>query len=128
MPQAKLTASSPVLLVKDVLKAADYYRDKLGFTDVRIYNEPPDFAIVERDGFSVMLAQVEHHVTVTPNWKIQRSTWNIYFRVDDIDAIYEEFQNSGAIIDYTLHTKPYGMREFGVQDLDGHDIAIGQVI
>ena len=49
-----------------------------------------------------------------------------YFWVDDAEAIYAEFQNSGAIIDYTLYNA-LGHQEFGVQDLDDHDIAFGQI-
>jgi uncharacterized glyoxalase superfamily protein PhnB len=29
----------------------------------------------------------------------------------------------GAPIDYTIYDTPWGFREFGVQDPDGHDIA-----
>jgi hypothetical protein len=54
--------------------------------------------------------------------------WNAYFWVDDADAIYEEFKSRGAIIDYEIGNKPYNVREFGIQDLDGHDIAFGQIL
>ena len=43
-----------------------------------------------------------------------------------VDALYADLQQRGAKIDYELHDKPYGCREFGIQDLDGHDIAFGQ--
>jgi len=29
-------------------------------------------------------------------------------------------------IDDSLYETPYGVKEFGVQDLDGHDIAFGE--
>lgn len=124
----KITASAPVLLVKDVVKAAAYYRDKLGFTDAKLYGEPPNFAMVRRDGFTVMLAQLGEGLTSVPHWKVVDKMWNIYFWVDDVETIYAELQNSGAIIDYTLYSTPWGVREFGVQDLDDHDIAFGQII
>jgi uncharacterized glyoxalase superfamily protein PhnB len=54
--------------------------------------------------------------------------WNAYFWVDDVDALYQEFVAAGAKIDYGLGNKPYGIREFGIQDLDGHDIGFGQPI
>lgn len=128
MPTAKITASAPVLLVKDVVKSAAYFRDKLGFGEHELYGEPPDFAMVSRDKFTVMLAQADASKTLVPHWKIVEKMWNIYFWVDDVEAIYAEFQASGAIIDYTLYLTPYGVREFGVQDLDDHDIAFGQIV
>jgi len=128
MFKAKITASAPVLLVKDVIKASAYYQEKLGFNEPEIYGEPPNFGMVSRDGFTVMLAQVDSAHTIIPHWQIVGKMWNVYFWVDDVEAIYAEFQNSGAIIDYTLYVTPWGVKEFGVQDLDDHDIAFGQVL
>lgn len=125
---AKLTASAPVLLVKDLFKAAAYWRDKLGFTDQSIHGNPPNFAMVKRDGFTVMLALVDSAHSIVPNWQIVRQTWNIYFWVDDAAALYAEFQTSGAIIDYTLYDTPWGTKEFGIRDLEDHDLAFGQIL
>lgn len=123
-----ITSSAPVLLVRDVVAAADYYRDRLGFTYERLWGDPPTFVILHRDDCAVMLRQVDNPSQVIPNWTVVSNLWDIYFWVDDVEAIYEEMQGRGAVIDYTLCTQPYGCREFGVQDLDGHDIAFGQVI
>ena len=122
----KIIGSAGVLLVKDVVAAADYYRDKLGFHYDRLWGEPPDFAMLFRDSYCVMLSQVDDPSKIVPHWKVVNQMWNLYFWVDDVDAIYAEMQASGAIIDYSLGMKPYGVKEFGVQDLDGHDIAFGQ--
>ncbi len=128
MKLAKITASAPILLVKDVIASADYFRDKLGFTDQQLYGEPTNFAMVSRDNFTVMLAQADDASALVPHWKIVEKMWNIYFWVDDVEAIYAEFQQRGAIIDYSLYTTSYSVREFGVQDLDDHDIAFGQIM
>ena len=128
MSKAKITASAPILLVKDIMKSAAYFRDKLGFTEQELYGEPTDFGMVSRNDFTVMLAQIGAGQTIVPYWKIVEKMWNIYFWVDDVEAIYAEYQSNGAIIDYTLYTTPWGTREFGVQDLDDHDIAFGQII
>ena len=124
----KLTSSATVLLVKDVVKAANYYRDQLGFSYDRFWGDPSNFAILNRDGCHVMLSQVDDPAKVVPHWKNVKSMWNLYLWVDDVDAIYAEMQASGAIIDYSLGMKDYDVKEFGVQDLDGHDIAFGQVM
>ena len=124
----KITSSAPVLLVKDLLKSAAYWRDKLGFTDQKVFGHPPNFAMVKRDDFTVMLAQVEADKPFIPNWQIVEKMWDVYFWVDDVDTIYAEFQASGAIIDYSLYVAPHGVKEFGIQDLDDHDIAFGQVV
>ena len=124
----KLIGSAPVLLVADVVKAANYYRDQLGFGYERFWNEPPDFCMVERDGFTVMLAQAPAGARLMPHWKVADQMWNAYFWCDDVESLHAEFVRRGAQIDYGLGIKPYGIKEFGIQDLDGHDIAFGQRI
>jgi uncharacterized glyoxalase superfamily protein PhnB len=63
---------------------------------------------------------------IVPNWRVADGVWNAYIRVEDVDAVYAEFQERGATIDYPIADTPYGFREFGVQDPDGHDIAVGE--
>ncbi len=121
----KITGVAPVLLVRDVVRSAEYFKDKLGF-DYELYGEPPHFCIAQRDGIRIMLAKADAREKLIPHWKIVEKMWNAYFWVDDADALYEEFQKSGAIIDYTIYDTPWGTREFGIQDLDEHDIGFGQ--
>jgi len=128
MSRASIIESAPVLLVSDVVGSANWHRDKLGFNYDQFYGDPPDFCILHRDGFSIMLSQVKDKSEIKPNWKIVEKMWNIYFWVDDVEAIYEEFQKSGATIDYTLYHTPYGVKEFGINDPDGYDVAFGQVV
>ncbi len=122
----KITGCAPVLLVRNVAKAAAYYRDQLGFDFQKLFGDPPYFAMVRRDGFTVMLAQTDQ--PVIPNWQVVEKMWDIYCWVDDVDAVYAELQSRGAIIDYSLYLAPHGVREFGVRDIDDHDIAFGQVV
>ncbi len=125
---AKLTASAPVLLVKDVVKAANHYRDAMGFKYERFWGEPPEFVILNRDGMYVMLKQAGDPKHVIPHWTVSDKLWNIYFWVNDVEALHAEFVRRGAKIDYELCNQPYDCREFGTQDLDGHDIGFGQPI
>ena len=122
---AKVTAVAPVLLVRDVVASAEYFRDCVGF-EFELHNEPADFAICWRDQARLMLAQCDE--PTPPHWKVVDKTWNVYFWEDNADEIYEELIAKGAKIDYSIHNKPYGVREFGIQDLDDHDIAFGQVL
>ena len=126
--ESKLIGSAPVLLVADVVKAANYYRDQLGFAYDRFWGEPPDFCMVKPDGFIVILAQAPAGARLVPHWKISSNTWNAYFWCDDVEALHAEFVKRGAKIDYGLGIKPYGIKEFGIQALDDHDIAFGQRI
>ncbi len=126
MPKSKIIGSAPILLVKDVIASAKYYRDKVGFNYDFFWGEPLEFCILYRDGFHLMLKQVEDEKFIVPHHKAAKGMWNIYFWVDDVDKLHEELKSLGAKIDYELCDQPYGCREFGIQDLDGYDIAFGQ--
>jgi uncharacterized glyoxalase superfamily protein PhnB len=123
---AKLIAHAPVLFVRDIHAAAAYFRDALGFTFGQIWGDPPSFTIPRRDGRHVMLKQIEDVSRIIPNHTVSPGLWDAYFWVDDVQALYDELVGRGAKIDYELCDQPYGCREFGVQDLDGHDIGFGQ--
>ncbi len=126
MAKGKIVGHAPILLVKDVVKSAEYWRDKVGFSYSRFWGEPPAFCMPQRDGHVIMLSQAPKDHVIVPHWKIVDKMWNAYFWVDDVDAIHAELVERGAAIDYGLCIQPYDVKEFGIQDLDGHDIAFGQ--
>jgi uncharacterized glyoxalase superfamily protein PhnB len=76
----------------------------------------------------VMIKQIDDHKQIVPRWTVSSGLWDMYFWVDDVERLYREFVERGARIDYGLCDQPYGCREFGTQDLDGHDIGFGQDI
>jgi uncharacterized glyoxalase superfamily protein PhnB len=125
---AQLTAQACPLLSRDVPAAIDYWTERVGFEIVGTWGEPPDFGILRRDGRHIMIASAPPEHDIVPYWKIRTHLWNAYFWVDDAAALFEELKERGARIDYDLCTQPYGVLEFGIQDLDGHDVGFGQVL
>ncbi|MEZ5863150.1 MAG: hypothetical protein R3D25_03420 [Geminicoccaceae bacterium] len=128
MTKATLIGHAPILLVRNVVAAAEYWRDRVGFTIPRYWGEPPGFCIPQRDGLSLMLSQAPADHLIVPNWRVVDKMWDVYFWVDDVEAMHAELTARGAMIDYGLGIKDYGVKEFGIQDLDDHDIAFGQVL
>jgi uncharacterized glyoxalase superfamily protein PhnB len=121
-----LLSNAAILLVKDVAAAADHYRDAMGFSYDRFWGNPPNFVILRRDGCALMLRQADEPKHVVPHWTVADKVSNVYFWVEDVDALYKEFIERGASIDYELYDAPHGCREFGIQDLDGYDISFGE--
>ena len=128
MADSKLISSAAILLVRDVVSSANYYRDKVGFRYDRFWGEPPGFCILRRDACHLMLRQVDDPKFIVPHYQAVEKMWNVYFWVRDADGLFEELRRLGAIIDYELCDQPYGCRESGIQDLDGYDIGFGQVV
>jgi len=121
----RIEQAAPVLLVSDMERTVAWFGDALGW-ECQLHGEPANFGIASRDGARIMFALCGTPQAIVPNWRIVDSIWNVYIRVDDVDAAYAEILERGTAIDYTLCDQPWGMREFGVQDPDGHDIAFGQ--
>ncbi len=121
MPQ--LPSSNPrqfvqgaaVLHVSDVAATAAFYRDVLGFTwdfgDER-------YAVVWRDNSAIHFVRDD----VSPVG-VHLFQW-----VKDVDAYYREIVDRGAEIAKEPADQPYGIREFGLRDINGVGIVFGQDI
>jgi predicted enzyme related to lactoylglutathione lyase len=119
---------APYFLVPDVVSAAHFYRDILGFAFDRFWGEPPSFCMVKRGGVVVMLAQVDDRNLVRPNNLAEREggAWDAYLWVPNADALHAEFLAKGAIIARGLCDQPYGCRDFDVLDCNGYRLCFGQ--
>ena len=58
-----------------------------------------------RDNHVVMLSQADDPKRIVLHYNVVENMWNIYFWVDNVEAIYDEFKRSGAKIDYELGVK-----------------------
>ncbi|HQY19431.1 MAG TPA: VOC family protein [Ignavibacteria bacterium] len=126
MDKAKLTGTSSILLVSDIDKSAEWYREKLGFDFQNFYGDPHEFCVMNRDNIYLMISQSHKTEDIKPNWKSKDKTSNVYFWVNDAEKIYREFIVRGAKIDYSLYVTDYNIKEFGVSDPDGYDISFGE--
>ena len=119
---------APFFLVDDVVATANYYRDKLGFTYERFWNEPPSFCMVRRRGVTIMLCKLERTGVMRPNHGVdpEGSAWDAYIWVDDADALHAELRSRGVTIAREICDQPYGCRDFDVEDCNGYRLCFGQ--
>jgi uncharacterized glyoxalase superfamily protein PhnB len=119
---------APYFLVPDVVAAAHYYRDTLGFSFERFWGEPPSFCMVRRGGIVIMLSEIEDASLVRPNNSANREggAWDAYIWVGDADALHAEFVSKGATIARALCNQEYGCRDFDILDLNGYRLCFGQ--
>ena len=97
----------PILNVKDLAASIDYYVNKLGF---KINWEWESFSSVSRGKVSIFLCQGAQG---------QQGMWMSIF-MKDVDTLYEEYKQSGAIIIEPPMNFPWEHREMLIGDLDGH--------
>ena len=131
MAEKKRWSVAPYFVVDDVVAAANFYRDTLGFTYDQIWGEPPAFTIVGRAGAYIMLRSVGSPEFVRPNqcpphpddW-----VWDAYVWVDDVDALFAEFTGKGVTVVRDICDQEYGCRDFDIRDPNGYRICFGQVL
>ncbi len=111
----RFESAVPILNVKSVPTALDYYVERLGFAKEWDWGNPPTFACVRRDEVRIFLCQGAQG---------KSGTWISIF-VEDVDALFADYQRRGAIIRQTPTNFPWGVREMNVQDLDGHRLRFG---
>lgn len=122
----RLVRSTPYFPVPDVAAATRYYETKLGFRCEYSAGDPPMFAIVSRDGLGIMLRLVEGNAAIVPNER-QGGTWDVFFWVDDVQALFDELSSNGAGIVYgPIVQTSYGMKEFAARDANGYVLGFGQ--
>ena len=130
MPQtAAQTATRPTisetaaqLFVADIKASCDFFVEKLGFSIVFVYGEPPFYAQVKRDRGLINLRCVDRPV-IDPELRDRESLLSSDMGLDtaeEIKQLYLEFQAKGVTFDQTLRKEPWGARTFIVKDPDGN--------
>lgn len=117
-PPVECERLHPGLPVPDVLAAAEFYTQKLGFTLGFVWGEPAAMAGVNLGEVQVFL---EHG---TPG----SATSSVYFVVDDADALYAFHQANGVEIVAEPDDRDYGLRDYTARDPYGYLLSFGHPI
>ena len=120
---------TPNLLVRDVKKSTEFYRDVLGFTmgETVPDKEPFVFVWMKHGEVSVFLNDIkaaEHDYPPAATMP-QGGTAALFFIITDVDAYHATVAPKANVI-MPLKTQFYGMREFAVTDPDGHIITFAE--
>jgi len=114
---AEIVCLVPQFLVDDLPQAVTYYRDRLGFETDFIYES--FYASVSRDGFSIHLKCAPKILADRAHRK-RNEHLDAFVGVRGIEALYDEFISKGANIIRSLDDRPWGCKDFYVEDLDGY--------
>lgn len=116
---------APVLLVPDVGATLDYYRDVLGFEEVRPWELAPDeYGYATRGRWTFHFSRAER---ATPNSAlVPPDLFDVYLWLDDVNALHEELVGRGADILLPPKEQPWQMLEIRVRDLNGYVLGFGQ--
>ena len=114
---------APVLVYEDIPAAHDFLVEVFGFASRGVERDGQGNAVhaeVRAGDFAIWLHRVapEHHMLAART--MPGASGGLYVHVDDVDAHYELVRTHEVEIVSELRDQPYGAREYGVKDLEGH--------
>lgn len=112
---SKLARATPQFGVVNVEEAQRYYRDVLGFRIDWTWGEN-DYGSVSRDDTTIFLANSGAPV----------ARMMLFVNSSEVDALCAEWKARGATIVSEPEDKPWGVREFTVEDNNGHRMRIAE--
>lgn len=114
----KYLCTTPILVVNNPEKARQFYVDKLGFDVSFEWGEPLTY-------LGIMKNDVEIHLNASTNSPLDAGKGSISIITDEVDELYENFKRNGVETTIEPADRDYGLRTFGIKDLDGNIISFG---
>src|ERR1700691_3417218 len=120
--KATIVRAEAQLAVTDINRSCEFFQQKLGFSLVFSYGDPPYYAQLRRDRARLNLRSVEVPViesTVRDREELLSASMTVA-TTDQIKLLFLEFQSSGVTFDPKLNKQAWGAKNFIVKDPDGN--------
>jgi catechol 2,3-dioxygenase-like lactoylglutathione lyase family enzyme len=125
--KARLTGIAPQFVVPDVVRTAEFYRDKLGFELLGYFADPPVFAMVRRDNAEIHFGKIDEGGEMRFNEAVRKGLGSdVYIFVSDVQALYEEFVARGVQVVEGPIKRIYNCTEITVKDCNGFQLVFGE--
>jgi MerR family transcriptional regulator, thiopeptide resistance regulator len=113
----------PILVYEDIEAGHDYLVTVFGFTSGGLHRDPDGRVVhgeVTLGDHSIWLHAVTHeHELDTPK-HLPMGHGGLSVHVPDVEAHFKASRAAGAQIDREPTDQPYGLREYGARDPEGH--------
>jgi hypothetical protein len=112
LSKATIVGAEPQLLVTDIQRSCEFFRDKLGFSPVFSYGKPPYYVQVSRDAAHLNLGCVERPI-IEPAVRDREELLSLSMTVataEEIKLLFLEFQSAGVAFHQTLMKQPWALR------------------
>jgi uncharacterized glyoxalase superfamily protein PhnB len=122
---ASITAAAPQFLVEKLSDSLTFYEQRLGFSCDFVYED--FYASVSRDHAVI-------HLKCAPKLEAERAHrrsgehLDAYLNVSGVGELHEELVGRGAPIIKPLEQRPWGARDFYVEDPDGYILCFSEAV
>ena len=120
--KATIVGAEPQLFVTDINASCKFFQEKLGFSLVFSYGDPPYYAQMGRDAARLNLRRVERPViesTVRDGEELLSVSMTVA-TAKEIKLLFLEFQSAGVTFRQTLKKQPWGAKNFIIKDPYGN--------
>ena len=120
--KATIVRAEAQLAVTDINRSCEFFQQKLGFSLVFSYGDPPYYAQLRRDAARLNLRCVQAPViesTVRDREELLSASMTVA-TTDEIKLLFLEFQSAGVTLHQKLKKQPWGAKNFIVKDPDGN--------
>ncbi|QDV39043.1 VOC family protein [Tautonia plasticadhaerens] len=117
--------SIPVVSALSLEESLRYWTSVMGFHQCFSYGDPPVYAGVERDGVEIYLT---HDPNLVTSMKEAGSHPEVFLWVSDVRHSYEEHRARGATVVEALTDRPWGARQYVLEDPNGYFIKVAEPI
>ena len=118
----RLTGVTPILFVRNVSLAAEFYRTKLGFAVDFLHGSPAFYGAVSRDGVCLHLRLV-YQTNFAELAEREGSLILATVEVTNVRALFAEYEGRGVEFPQRLVRLAWGGLDFHVRDPDGNRIS-----
>jgi uncharacterized glyoxalase superfamily protein PhnB len=110
-------SSTAIFAASDIEATLAYYKNVLGFESSWTWGEPPTFGSASMGGVTIMFG-------LDPELAAKVSGHQHWVKVDDADEFYRLHKGRGAVVVSDIENKPWGVREYVVEDLNGYHLRV----
>ena len=120
--KVKIVAVEPQIFVTDLTRSCEFFVEKLGFSLVFSYGDPPYYAQVGRDAARLNLKWVEGPAigSIVRDHEERLSASMTVATGEEIKLLFLEFQSAGVAFHQRLKKQPWGAKNFVIKDPDGN--------
>jgi len=120
---SRIHHAAPQFLVDDLERSVAFYRDRLGFEADFVYDD--FYASVSRDGVPIHLKHADKLEAERTLRKAEEHL-DAYVSVEDVRGLHTELEQRGTRISKPLEERPWGERDFYVEDPDGYILCFSE--
>ena len=119
MTSIKFSHQVPMLPVHDMDLTLNFYAEKLGFSKIWKWDDPPTVASASRDDLNMLF-------TLDAKKSFQSTGLEIMIFLKGIHELYDEYQQRELTFSDPLEQKPWDLWEFCIMDLNGYYLRFAQ--